>query len=93
MKVGLASIIKEAKQISESKAGKQFAKNRSLGTFVNFLKDHHPNGMKKYAKAKGFKKQQFLQLTDDKQLVVGDMICFWRKNNYWSYVSPVNMLF
>ena len=80
MKVGLETIMKEAKQISESEAEKQFANDRSLGTFVNFLKDHHPNGMKKYAKARGFRKEQFLQLTEDKQLVVGDMICFWRKN-------------
>ena len=75
-----ASLIREARQLSEDEAEKQFAKDRSLGTFVQFLKDHHPNGVKKYAKARGLKKEQFLQLANDNHLKVGDMICFWRKN-------------
>jgi len=80
LKEGLDAIVREARQLSEDEAEKQFAKDRSLGTFVQFLKDHHPNGVKKYAKARGLKKEQFLQLAEDNHLKVGDMICFWRKN-------------
>jgi len=77
---GLDLIVEEATKLSDEEAQKQFAKDRSLGTFVKFLKEHQPDGIKKYAKAKGFKKAQFLQLANDKKIVVGDMICFWRKN-------------
>jgi len=80
LKKGLDVIVKEATELSDEEAQKQFAKDRSLGTFLTFLKDHQPDGIKKYAKARGFRKNHFLQLANDKQIVVGDMICFWRKN-------------
>ena len=77
---GMEDIMREARELSEEEAQKQFAKDRSLGTFVQFLKDHKPDGVKKYAKARGLGKDQILQLANDGKLVVGDMICFYRKN-------------
>jgi len=77
---GLRSIMEKAREFSEGEAEKQLAKDRSLETFLKFLKDHPENGMRKYAKAKGFRKDQFLNLAEKQQIVPGDMIGFYRKN-------------
>ena len=77
---GMEAIMKDATELSEEQAQKQFASDRSMDTFVNFLRDHKPDGMKKYAKAKGFKKDQFLELAKDEKIVPGDMIGFYRKS-------------
>ena len=61
--------MKDATERSEEQTQNKFASDRSLDTFVNFLKDHQHDGMKKYAKAKGFKKVQFLELAKDKKIV------------------------
>jgi len=76
---GLDNIAKDARQLSEERLDKQLAKDRSLKTFLRFLKDHQPDSMKLYANAKGFGKEQFLRLTADKQILPGDMIGFYRK--------------
>ena len=76
---GLDNIAKDARQLSEERLDKQLAKDRSLKTFLRFLKDHQPDSMKLYANAKGFGKEQFLRLAADKQILPGDMIGFYRK--------------
>jgi hypothetical protein len=74
------TIMREARELSEEQAVNQLAKDRSFKTFLKFLKDHPKDGMKKYAKAKGFTKAEFLKLAKDKQIYPGDMIGFYRKN-------------
>ena len=76
---GMETVMKEARDLSEEQAVNQLAKDRSFKTFLNFLKDHPRDGMKKYAKAKGFTKDEFLKLANAKQIYPGDMIGFYRK--------------
>lgn len=83
---GMETIMEETKYFSEEEAREQLTNDRSLKTFLKFLIDHQPNGMKKYAKAKGYKKEQFLMLAKDKQILPGDMIGFYRKQFSIDYV-------
>ena len=77
---GMEDIAQRARDLSEEQAQKQFAKDRSLKTFVKFLKDHQPHGMKKYAEAKGYEREQFLKFASEHKVLPGDMIGFYRKN-------------
>ena len=81
----MEDIVQRARDLSEEQAKKQFAKDRSLNTFVKFLKDHQPDGMKKYAEAKGFKKEQILKFASEHKVLPGDMIGFYRKNLHLDY--------
>ena len=83
---GMERIIAEVRRLADEQAKKQFANDRSLKTLVKFLKDHEPDGMRKYAKARGYRCEQFLEIARDQHVVPGDMICFYRKNWTISYV-------
>ena len=92
---GLETIAKDAGQLSEERLDKQLAKDRTLRTFLKFLKHHKPDGMKMYANSKGFGKEQFLRLAADKQILPGDMIGFYRKKLTLQYAhagiyAPIN---
>ena len=85
LEVGMERIIEEATKVADEQAKKQFANDRSLKTLVKFLKDHEPDGMRKYAKAKGYRYEQFLEIAKDQHVLPGDMVCFYRKNWTISY--------
>jgi hypothetical protein len=79
---GLEDILKEAAQLSKEQSKKQYANKNTLDNLCTFLKDHQPDGMKKYAEIHGRTIDKFLGLVDKETVIPGDMIFFFRKN--WS---------
>ena len=80
LKDGMDAIAQDARKLSEKEAKKQLANDKSFRTFLKFLVDHHPDGMKRYANAKGYRRDKFLELAKNAQILPGDMIGFYRKN-------------
>jgi len=76
---GMKVIADDARDMSEEQARKELANDKSFRTFLKFLVDHRPHGMKSYANAKGFKSDKFLKLAKAALILPGDMIGFYRK--------------
>lgn len=79
---GMNTIAEGARKKSEEQATKELANDKKFRTFMKFLIDHQPDGMKKYANAKGYRRDTFLELARAKQILPGDMIGFYRKKLY-----------
>ena len=89
------TIAEGARKKSEEQATKELANDKKFRTFMKFLIDHQPDGMKKYANAKGYRRDTFLELARAKQILPGDMIGFYRKKLYSTIkliVSTIPML-
>ena len=76
---GMKVIADDARDMSEEQARKELANDKSFRTFLKFLVDHRPHGMKSYANAKGYRSDKFLKLAKAALILPGDMIGFYRK--------------
>ena len=76
---GLDVIMQEARELSKKQAPKQYSDKKTVESFMSFLDTHKHDGMNKYANLYGMTKAQFLKLAEDKVVIPGDMIFFFRK--------------